>query len=48
MFNKRGKGQQPKPASKVEDYDLYVNGVDNSYEFELPEEEDNLKRTWEH
>ncbi len=48
MWNKRGKGQQPKPASKVEDYDLYVDGVDNSYEFELPEEEDNLKRTWEH
>jgi len=48
MWNKRGKGQQPKPASKVEDYDLYINGVDNSYEFELPEEEDNLKRTWEH
>ncbi len=48
MWNKRGKGQQPKPASKLEDYDLYVDGVDNSYEFELPEEEDNLKRTWEH
>ncbi len=37
MRNKRGKGQQPKPASNVEDYDLYVDGVDNSYEFELPE-----------
>ncbi len=48
MWNKRGKGQQPKSASKVEDYDLYVDGVDNSYEFELPEEENNLKRTWEH
>ncbi len=48
MWTKRGKGQQPKAASKVEDYDLYVNGVGNSYEFELPEEEDNLRRTWEH
>ena len=48
MLTKRGKGRQPKPASKVEDYNLYVDGVGNSYEFELPEEEDNLKRTWEH
>ena len=48
MWSKRRKGQQPKPASKVEDYDLYVDGVDNSYAFERPEEEDNLKRTWEH
>jgi len=48
MWNKRGKGQRPKWASKVEDYDLYVDGVGTSYEFELPEEEDNLKRTWEH
>ncbi len=48
MWNKSRKGQQPKPASKLEDYDLYVDGVDNSYAFELPEEEDNLKRTWEH
>ena len=48
MRNKRGKGQQPKPSFKVEDYDLYADEVGNSYEFELPEEEDNLKRTWEH
>ncbi len=48
MWNKRGKGQQPKLTSKVEDYDLYADEVGNSYEFELPEEEDNLKRTWEH
>ena len=48
MWNRRGKGRQPKLASKVEDYDRYIEEVDNSYEFELPEEEDNLKRTWEH
>ncbi len=48
MWNKRGKGQQPKPSSKAEDCDLYADEVGNSYEFELPEEENNLKRTWEH
>ncbi len=48
MWNKRGKGRQPKPASQVEDYELYYEEVDNAYEFELPEEEDDLKRTWEH
>ncbi len=48
MWNKRRKGQQAETDSKDEDYDLYYEGVDNSYEFQLPEEVDNLKRTWEH